>query len=173
MRNKFFLMIFIGLFIGGAVLCAGCDYEDEESFSYNDYKEIEAKQIVELLEVNPAAVAKNTVGQNLKIVGGRIDNIDADGMQFSLNCGEIFINSILCVVQEDSPAQQQLLRLAKGQAVTVYGVAEGVENVTNWGSLFSAPAYVGDIYGCVISVVKIEVYRETSTKTYAVKDPRI
>ena len=130
MRDKIFLKILAGLFIVWAVFCAGCgDYEDEENFSYADYREIDGKQIVKSLEVNPAAVAKNLSGQNLKIVGGRIDNIDASGTQFSLDCGEIFINSILCIVEEDSPAQQQLLRLSKGQSVIIYGVSEGVENV--------------------------------------------
>lgn len=177
-RNKIknlLMLICLIFFVAVSLLCFGCDSLDyeEETFSYADYKEIEVRQLVKSLDVNPAKAAKLFEGQSLKIVGGRIENIDANGTQFSLNGGEIFINSIVCTVEEDSPAQQQLLTLAHGQSIVVYGIVDRVENITNMNEIFSNPSHIGDLYGIVISVVKIEDLKTTSTNTHAVKNPKI
>lgn len=176
MSKKIFSLTVSVLLMFGIFTCAGCDsldYEEDENFSFNDYKEVEARELVKSVEVNPAATAKMTEGQSLKIVGGRVDNIDSSGTQFSLNCGEFFVNSIVCMVEEDSPAQEQLLRLSHGQPVIIYGVVERVENITNMSEIFSAPSHVGDWYGFIISVVRIDTPKTTSTNTRAVRNPEI
>lgn len=166
MKTKVSSILFSILLTATALFSVGCDLDDyeQEVFPYADYREVNAKQIVKSIEVNPASVAKSMEGHNLKIVGARIANIDASGTQFSLNCGEIFVDSIVCTVEEDSEAQQQLLRLSIGQPVEIYGTLERVERVTNLGDFFSSSAHVGDIYGCVISVVRIETPQKKPAK---------
>lgn len=176
MNKKIFSLIASALLMLVIFTCTGCDsldYEEYENLSFNDYKEVEAHELVKSVEANPAATAKMTEGQHLKIVGGLVDNIDASGTQFSLNCGELFVNSIVCIVEEDSPVQEQLLQLSHGQPVIIYGVVERVENITNMSEIFSAPSHVGDLYGFIISVMKIDTPKITSTNTRAVRNPEI
>lgn len=175
MSEKIFSIVSAIMLVAVSFFCLGCEPLDDETetFRYENYEVVDAVKLVKAVEVNPAAAAKATEGKGIKIVGARIANIDVNGTQFSLDCGELLINSIVCVVEEDSDAQQELLHMTRGQPIIVYGVVDRVENITNMSEIFSAPTHIGDLYGLIISVEKIERPSSKPVNTHAVKNPKV
>lgn len=100
--------------------------------SYDDYEEVTGKVLIDALESNAAKASKVLTGKKLKIIGGKLDTIDSDGTQFTLDCGELFMNTIHCSLKDSSVAQKQLYEFQKGQPITVYGTVENVGEILGY-----------------------------------------
>lgn len=93
--------------------------------------------------------------KKVRITGCKISRIDSDGDNFFLTFDEksFSLSSLQCFVEKNSIPQDQLLNLAIGQPVDVYG------KITR----------VGDTLGYDIDAYRIELPNQTSTNASASK----
>ena len=145
------LTIILSIFMSG---CGFRKNQTEQSqqpqpqFDYSAYEEVDVDSLMKALEVNPAKVAQVVKNKKLKIVGGKIVQIDSDGDSFSIDTG-LFSFDITCNVKSNSVAQKQLLEIRKGQQVDIYGQI----------------SHVGEVLGYSVDVDRIELPGQNSAVT--------
>ena len=122
---------------------------DIQEFNYSQYETVSGQALIDYLETNAAAANRNLKGKNVRITGCKISRIDSDGDNFFLTFDNksFSFSNLQCWVKKNSIAQKQLLNLAIGQPVDVYG------KITR----------VGDTLGYDIDTYRIELPNQTST----------
>ncbi|MCR5030773.1 MAG: hypothetical protein K5982_04810 [Selenomonadaceae bacterium] len=89
---------------------------------------------------NAAKANKNYKGQNVKIIGGRVSNIESEGRYISISGSDKYsMMHVQCYPKNDQ-VKAAMLEVSKGQFITVYGKIKDV----------------GEIMGYSLDLVKIE-----------------
>ena len=97
------------------------DTVPKEPFSYNNYAEVSYNGLVNILKQNAALANQKLKNQKIKIVGGKIGLIDADGGSFSLNNADYFGSDEVHCEIANAVAKNQLLNMRREQYVDIYG----------------------------------------------------
>lgn len=107
------------------------------------YANADINVLIREAKTNAAAANKNYKGKDVKIVGGILGNIDSDLSYISIdgtNRDFSFLHVRCSIKSKNKELQDAVLKLKKGQAVTVYG------RVTD----------VGDMMGYYLDLDKVE-----------------
>ena len=107
------------------------------------YANADINVLIREAKTNAAAANKNYKGKDVKIVGGILGNIDSDLSYISIdgtNRDFSFLHVRCAIKSKNKELQDAVLKLQKGQAVTVYG------RVTD----------VGDMMGYYLDLDKVE-----------------
>ena len=107
------------------------------------YADADINVLIREAKTNAAAANKNYKGKDVKIVGGILGNIDSDLSYISIdgtNRDFSFLHVRCSIKSKNKELQDAVLKLKKGQAVTVYG------RVTD----------VGDMMGYYLDLDKVE-----------------
>lgn len=107
------------------------------------YADADINVLIREAKTNAAAANKNYKGKDVKIVGGILGNIDSDLSYISIdgtNRDFSFLHVRCAIKSKNKELQDAVLKLQKGQAVTVYG------RVTD----------VGDTMGYYLDLDKVE-----------------
>ena len=108
-----------------------------------NYENAVINVLIREAKTNAAAANKNYKGKDVKIVGGILGNIDSDLSYISIdgtNRDFSFLHVRCAIKSKNKELQDAVLKLQKGQAVTVYG------RVTD----------VGDMMGYYLDLDKVE-----------------
>jgi len=138
-RHGLVVKILATLFFGGAFLVSltgnsnstsNRQIQPAEPAPQKTYYSVDVETMMNDLNNNAAAAQKKYKGQNLAVTG-IVMVIDSDGNYFSLFPNQYSIIGVNCNINKrDKTHEDFLLRLKKGQTVTVYG------NITDVGEVF-------------------------------------
>ena len=107
------------------------------------YADDDINVLIREAKTNAAAANKNYKGKDVKIVGGILENIDSDLKYITINGTDrnySFLHVRCSIKSKNKELQDAVLKLQKGQAVTVYG------RITD----------VGDVMGYYLDLDKVE-----------------
>ena len=107
------------------------------------YADADINVLIREAKTNAAAANKNYKGKDVKIVGGILENIDSDLSYITINGTDrnySFLHVRCSIKSKNKELQDAVLKLQKGQAVTVYGRI----------------ADVGDVMGYYLDLDKVE-----------------
>ena len=99
------------------------------------YADADVNVLIKEAKENAAAANQNYGKKDVKIVGGKIDNIDSDVKYVSVGGTDVNYSMIhiRCDVDsKNSDLKDNILKLKKGQAVTVYGTITKVGDLVGY-----------------------------------------
>ena len=105
-----------------------------------DYAEADIDVLINEVKNNAAKANKNYKGKNVKIIGGRVSNIESEGRYIVIEGADQFSLLHVQCYPQNKDVKAAMIELNKDQTVTVYGKIKDV----------------GEIMGYSLDLVKIE-----------------
>ena len=105
-----------------------------------DYAEADIDVLINDVKNNAAKANKNYKGKNVKIIGGRVSNIESEGRYIVIEGSDQFSLLHVQCYPQNKDVKAAMIELNKDQTVTVYGKIKDV----------------GEIMGYSLDLVKIE-----------------